>query len=125
MNYLIQQSQTIGVITLKEITDLIEVRHDKAKLKIEELAKEPSFGSMSILDIQYSSGKNTTQTIQTYSLNKKQAIAVAARLNNALLMKVIDRLEELEKQNSFKVPQTFHEALLLAADLEKQNQTLY
>ena len=31
---------------------------------------------------------------------------------------------EVEKQNSFKVPQTFHEALLLAADLEKQNQTL-
>ena len=31
---------------------------------------------------------------------------------------------EVEKQNSFKIPQTFHEALLLAADLEKQNQTL-
>lgn len=118
------QSENNGVITLKEITDLIEVRHDKAKLKIEELAKEPSFGSMSILDIQYSSGKNTIQTIQTYSLNKKQAIAVAARLNNALLMKVIDRLEELEKENQFQVPKTFHEALLLAADLEKQNETL-
>jgi anti-repressor protein len=31
---------------------------------------------------------------------------------------------EVEKQNSFQVPQNFHEALLLAADLEKQNQTL-
>lgn len=31
---------------------------------------------------------------------------------------------EVEKQNQFKVPQTFHEALLLAADLEQQNQTL-
>ena len=37
-------------------------------------------------------------------------------------MKVIDRLEELEKQNhqNYKVPQTFAEALLLAAQLVEE-----
>ena len=93
---LIIQNKNDGVITLKEITDLIEVRHDKAKLKIEELAKEPSFGSMSILDIQYSSGKGRIETIETYQLNKRQSIAVSARLNTALLMRIIDRWQELE-----------------------------
>ena len=32
-------------------------------------------------------------------LQKKQAIVVGVNLNNSLLMKVIDRLEELENQN--------------------------
>lgn len=113
-------NQNTGVITLKEITDLINVQHSKAMLKVEELAKEPSFGEVSKFD---TFNLNNVK-VQTYLLNKKQAIAVGARLNNALLMKVIDRLEELEKQNSFKITQTFHEALLLAADLEKQTQTL-
>ena len=84
------------VITLKDITDLLDVQHSKAMIKVESLALEPSFGWVSKMDFQYKSGKNTTQTIQTYSLTKRQAIAVGAKLNNALLMKLIDRLEELE-----------------------------
>ena len=114
------QNQNNGVITLKEITDLIQVRHDKAKLKVEELSKEHSFGKVSKFD---TFNLNNVK-VETYLLTKKQAIAVGAKLNNTLLMKVIDRLEELEKQNQFKVPQTFHEALLLAADLEQKNQQL-
>lgn len=120
MNSLIQQSQATGVITLKEITDLIDVQHSKAMLKVEQLSKEPSFGEVSKFD---TFNLNNVK-VETYLLNKKQAIAIGAKLNNSLLMKVIDRLEELEKQNTFKVPQTFHEALLLAADLEQKNQTL-
>lgn len=87
-------------ITLKEITDLLQVRHDKAIIKVEVLSKEPSFGTMSKMDTQYKSGKNTTQTIQTYGLTKRQAIAVGAKLNNALLMKLIDRLDEIQKQKT-------------------------
>lgn len=118
------QTQDNGVITLKEITDLIGVRHNDAMRKVEDLAKEPDFGSLRKTRIQYLSGKNTIQEMDTYIFDKIQAIAVGARLNNNLLMKVIKRLEELEKQNQYQVPKTFHEALLLAADLEKQNETL-
>lgn len=88
-----------GVITLKEITDLIEVRHNDAMRKVEDLAKEPDFGSLRKTRIQYLSGKNTVQEMETYSFTKIQAIAVGARLNNSLLMKVIKRLEELENKN--------------------------
>ena len=34
------------VITLKEITDLIGVEHNKAMRKVEELAKEDGFGGL-------------------------------------------------------------------------------
>lgn len=97
MNDLIP-NQNNGVITLKEITDLIDVQHSKAMLKVEQLSKEPSFGEVSKFD---TFNLNNVK-VETYLLNKKQAIAVGARLNNALLMKVIDRLEELENQNKPK-----------------------
>ena len=112
------------VITLKEITDLIGVRHDKSMAKVEELAIENGFGTLSKIDIVYN---DKGQTIPTYRFTKKQAIAVAARLNNAMLMKVINRLEELEKAKpQFQIPQTLSEALLLAGTLAKQieEQTL-
>ena len=112
------------VITLKEITDLVGVRHDKSMAKVEELAIEEGFGTLSKIDIVYN---DKGQTIPTYRFTKKQAIAVGARLNNTMLMKVINRLEELEKAKpQFQIPQTLSEALLLAGTLAKQieEQTL-
>ena len=100
------------VITLKEITDLIGVEHNKAMRKVEELANEDGFGTLAKTATVYN-GKG--QTIDTYQFTKKQAIAVGARLNNAMLMKVINRLEELEIKSSFQIPQTYSEALMLAA----------
>lgn len=124
MNYLIQ-NQNSGVITLKEITDLIDVRHDRAMQKVDELCLELSFGTVSKIDIVYN---DKGQTIPTYLLTKKQAIAVGAKLNNTLLMKVIDKVEELENKNNFQIPQTLSQALLLASQqaeqIEKQNQLI-
>ena len=105
------------VITLKEITDLVGVRHDKSMAKVEELAIEEGFGTLSKIDIVYN---DKGQTIPTYRFTKKQAIAVGARLNNAMLMKVINRLEELEIKSSFQIPQTYSEALMLAAKQAEQ-----
>lgn len=80
---------------------------------------------MSKIDIVYN---DKGQTIPTYLLTKKQAIAVGAKLNNTLLMKVIDKVEELENKNNFQIPQTLSQALLLASQqaeqIEKQNQLL-
>ena len=39
------------VITLKEITDLIGVEHNKAMRKVEELAKEDGFGLLAKMAI--------------------------------------------------------------------------
>jgi len=107
-------------MSLKEITDLIGVRHDKACLKVLSMAEEPEFGAVSIIDIVYN---DQGQTIKTYMLDKRQSVAVAAKLNTALLMRVIDRWQELESKQAapqFNIPQTLPEALRLAADLADQ-----
>lgn len=92
MNYLALNAAA-ATMTLKEITDLLDVRHDKAMLKVAAMAESPDFGTMSILDIVYN---DRGQTIETYQLDKRQSIAVAANLNTALLMRIIDRWQELE-----------------------------
>ncbi len=97
MNDLVINAAAV-TMTLKEITDLLDVRHDRAMLKVAEMAESPEFGWVSIFDTQYSSGKGRIETIKTYQLDKRQSIAVAANLNTALLMRIIDRWQELESQ---------------------------
>lgn len=109
------------VITLKEITDLINIQHSKAMEKVKKLAKEPSFGTVSKMDFVYNS---QGQKIETYALNKKQAIAVGAKLNNSLLMKVIDRLEELEKDKNQPKELTRTELALIVIEAEKERERL-
>lgn len=78
----------IGIVefmTLKEITDLLGVRHNNAMITVAKMATDPGFGSLLKFSSQYTSGKNTVKAIQTYQLDKRQSIAVAARLNTSLL----------------------------------------
>jgi hypothetical protein len=109
------------VITLKEITDILKVEHNKAMKKVDALTKEPSFGTVAKISTVYN---NKGQTIETYTLNKKQAIAVGAKLNNSLLMQLIDKLEELEAEKKSKLPTTYKEALLHLIALEEEKEQL-
>lgn len=109
-------------ITLKEITDLISVEHNKAMKIVDKLTLEPSFGTVEKIATVYNS---KGQTVDTYILNKKQAIASGAKLNNTLLMKVIDRLEELEKERNLpQLPQNYIEALEALTIAEKEKLQL-
>ena len=87
MNNIIEKEN--GVITLKEITDLISVQHSKAMGKIKTLSKQESFGEVS----ETTTLNLNNVKVKTYLLTKKQAIAAGAKLNDDLLMKVIDRVE--------------------------------
>jgi len=78
------------VITLKEITDLLEVQHSKAFDKVLKLSREPQFGEVSILDTLNLNGVK----VETLALTKIQAIAAGAKLNNTLLMKLVTHLEK-------------------------------
>lgn len=82
-----------ATMTLKEITDILGVRHDKALLTVENMSQNPDFGTMSKMDIVYNVKGQTTVT---YVLNKRQSIAVAANLNTSLLMHIVDRWQLLE-----------------------------
>jgi len=83
-------------MTLKEITDMLGVRHNDAMRVVQNMAKNLDFGQLRKFRSSYSKGNNATAEIETYSLNKRQSIAVAARLNTSLLMRIIDRWQELE-----------------------------
>jgi hypothetical protein len=91
-NIALNEDETI--ITLKDLTDFIGVDHSKAMKKVEKLSEEPNFGLLAKTATINLNGLK----VETYLLTKKQAIAVGAKLNNALLMKVIDKMEELEKE---------------------------
>lgn len=97
-------------ITLKDLTDLINVQHSKAMEKVLKLSQEPSFGEVSKIDTFNLNGVK----VETLLLNKKQAIAAGAKLNNALLMKVIDKMEELQKQLNQPKSMVSKEIMLLA-----------
>lgn len=105
-------------ITLKEITDLLEVQHSKAMSTVTKMAETLSFGTVAQMDTVY----NTKgQTIPTLALSKRQAIAVGGKLNTALLMKLIDRLEELEgKAKPLSPLEQISNALLLANEEMKK-----
>lgn len=62
-----------------------------------------------------------------YILTKKGCLCLASGYDANLRMKIINRWEELERQKqygSFQVPQTFADALLLAAKQQKQLEAL-
>ena len=104
-------------MSLKSITDKLKVRHDKAMLKVEEMAESPEFGQVSKMDISYSKGNNATGFIETYALNKRQSIAVTARLNTEFLMLIIDLWQKLEDAEAQR-----QQAALALAQQEAQAQ---
>ncbi len=83
-----------------------------------KLSLEPSFGELRETRTLNLNGVK----VATYVLNKKQAIAVGAKLNNTLLMALIDKLEDLSSPKQ----QLSHleTARLLVASLEKQEQLM-
>jgi phage antirepressor YoqD-like protein len=97
-------------MTLKEITDLLDVRHNNAIRTVSEMAESPDFGDVTKIEYRTKMGN----TYETYALNQRQSIAVAAKLNTSMLMRVIDRWQELES-NKVAMP-THAEALRLWAD---------
>lgn len=97
MNELSVTSNNTATMTLKEITDLLNVQHSKAMLKVFNMSLQPEFGTLSKMDTVYN---DKGQTVETYILDKRQSMAVSAVLNTALLMRVIDRWQELEAKQA-------------------------
>lgn len=126
-------------MTLKEVVDILNedrkrgdegyIEHNKAMRKVESLmALDEGFGVATKQRNVIPMPNNATKTIETFILNKKQCLAVAASMNSRVLMKVINRIEELEKAAQLSVPQNFAAALRLAADqqevIEAQQQKI-
>ena len=65
-------------MTLKEITDLLNVEHNKAMNKVEKMAEDPEFGTVAKINVVYN---DKGQAIQTYQLTLAQSMTVFSRLS--------------------------------------------
>lgn len=67
-------------MSLKEITDLLKVRHNDAMVIVEKMAADPEFGMITKISYPYPMPNGGVREMETYQLNKRQSIAVAAKL---------------------------------------------
>lgn len=88
--------KTEQIMTLKEITDLLEVRHDNAMRTVAGMVGGDGFGASPQIEESYNLPNGGTKRLKTYQLDKRQSIAVASRLNVSFLMRIVDRWQELE-----------------------------
>jgi Rha family phage regulatory protein len=70
----------------------------------------------------YTNSQNKQQPC--YKMNRDGVMQLALKYDAVVRYKVIQKLNELEQANKAKLPQSFAEALRLAADLEEQKQKL-
>ena len=97
MSQLVTMNQTI---TLKEITDLLEVQHSNAMMIVKKMSTNSEFGLVTKISYQYQKSNGTMAEVETYLLNKRQSIAAASRLNPTLVLRIIDHWEELENDST-------------------------
>ncbi|MBF7687053.1 Rha family transcriptional regulator [Acinetobacter rathckeae] len=122
MNMIAQFNQKENSMTSLEIAELVSKRHDNVKRLIEKLAEQsvialPQIEETSFLD---SIGRNqkTNSFVFTGEQGKLDSITVVAQLCPEFTAALVKRWYELENQQ--QLPQSFAEALQLAADQAKQ-----
>jgi len=116
-------TQTEMTMSSREIAELTGKRHDHVKRDIERMREElnsPNLGS----SIFVHNGNEYTQ----YHLSRDLTLTLVSGYSIKLRHAIIKRLDELEKQSKPQIPQTYADALLLAAtqakELEEKNQAL-
>lgn len=107
-----------------EISQLTKREHRNVLRDIRNLLEQ----GVTELNFELSNYKDITgRTLPCYHLTKKGCLILASGYDAKLREKIIDRWEELERQNhsgNFQVPQSFADALMLAAQQQKQLEAL-
>lgn len=115
-------------MTSIEIAELVESRHSNVKVSIDRLVKRgvikpPALQHTNIInDLGVITGKRDFYVFEGEQ-GKRDSIIVVAQLSPEFTARLVDRWRELEGATA-KIPQTFSEALRLAADLEDQKAEL-
>lgn len=102
----------------REIAELTQSRHDNVKRSMERLSSNGVISFTPMEEPTIGGGKPTT----VYHVNKRNSYIVVAQLSPEFTAALVDRWQELENANQFRIPQSLPEALQLAADLAKQNE---
>ncbi|EPJ7157393.1 phage antirepressor KilAC domain-containing protein [Enterobacter hormaechei] len=108
-------------MTSLEIAGLCEKRHDHVCRDIKVMLEQLNIQSPQIWG-EYRDDMG--RSYPCFHLPKDLCLTLVSGYNVILRKRIIDRWLELEQQNQPKVPQSFSEALRLAAELEEQKQML-
>ncbi|MGY3115190.1 phage antirepressor YoqD-like protein [Pantoea eucalypti] len=109
------------IMTSREIADLTAKRHPDVKRDIEVMLLQLQEDASNFAHIYFDS-MNRQQT--EYHLDREHTECLITGYSAILRMKVIKRLHELEESQPVKIPQTFAEALRLAAEMEEEKERL-
>ena len=109
-----------AVLTMssREIADLVESRHDNVKVTIERLVARGVIESPALQEI-----PTATKPVMQYLVGKRDSYVIVAQLSPEFTARLVDRWQELEARVVDAVPavpQTFADALRLAADQQER-----
>ena len=103
----------------REIADLTDKRHDNVKRTIETLAERGVIAFPQIEE-KPTAGRPVAEYLFIGEGGKRDSIVVVAQLSPEFTARLVDRWQELESRQAIRVPQTFAEALRIAADQAEQ-----
>jgi len=121
MNILTQSTDT--KMTSQQIADLVGSRHDTVKKSIERMIGRGVISKPPMADgIKAANGVATQVYIFSGEQGRLDSIVVAAQLSPEFTAALVKRWDELERgvAPAVQIPQSFSEALQLAADQAKQ-----
>lgn len=123
MNMMTQFNHNQNSITSLDISELVQSRHDKVKQSTERLAEREVIG-LPPMGVVVKEANNRTYNVEVYVFSGEQgkldSITVVAQLCPEFTAALVKRWYELENQNAVQLPQSFSEALQLAADQARQ-----
>lgn len=120
MNILTQSNQQS--MTSQQIAELVGKRHDNVKRTIDMIAASGVIAQPQIEDgIKSANGVVAKVYVFAGEQGKRDSIIIVAQLSPEFTAKLVDRWAELErKSKQLQIPQTYAEALQLAANQAKQ-----
>lgn len=123
MNMMTQFNHNQQSMTSLDISELCQKRHDNVKRLIENLINQQVIACPQIEVVQ-KEANSRTYNVEVYVFTGEQgkldSITVVAQLCPEFTAALVKRWYELENQNAVQLPQTFAEALQLAADQAHQ-----
>lgn len=106
-------------MTSLQIADVTGMRHADVMRAIRNMEEAwAKVNQRNFALVEYKDAKGEMRPC--YSLDKTECLYVATKFNDEARAKLILRWKELEEQHQFQVPQTFADALMLAATQAKQ-----
>ena len=117
----LSQSNTL-TMSSREIALLLEKPHSNIKISAERLAEKRIISTLALQEFTHNGN-----TYTEYLLNKRDSLVLVAQNSPEFTARIVDRWQELESQQAPQLPQSFAQALRLAAEqaeIIEQQQTM-